>query len=169
MAVKFGMQRMLDDSRKVYTELRKRGVRAVIGGDYGFAQTPQGTNARDLKHFVDLLGYSPGEALQCGTRLGGELMGMGDELGMVKEGFVADLLLVNGDPLKDLDMMVHEENLVVIMKDGELYKDQSTSVARRESSLTQMSSPRSRSMSTRKAASGAPTACPWSICRGISW
>jgi hypothetical protein len=40
MAVKFGMQRILDDSRKVYSELRKRGVRALIGGDYGFAQTP---------------------------------------------------------------------------------------------------------------------------------
>lgn len=129
MAVKFGMQRILDDSRKVYTELRKRGVRALIGGDYGFAQTPQGTNARDLKHFVDLLGYSPSEALQCGTRLGGQVMGLGDELGMVKEGFIADLLLVNGDPLKDLDMMVHEKNLIVIMKDGELYKDQSASVA----------------------------------------
>ena len=129
MAVKFGMQRILDDSRKVYTELRKRGVRALIGGDYGFAQTPQGTNARDLKHFVDLLGYSLSEALQCGTRLGGQVMGLGDELGMVKEGFIADLLLVNGDPLKDLDMMVHEKNLVVIMKDGELYKDHSASVA----------------------------------------
>ena len=36
---------------------------------------------------------------------------------------------LNGDPLKDLDMMVHEKNLIVIMKDGELYKDQSASVA----------------------------------------
>jgi imidazolonepropionase-like amidohydrolase len=129
MAIKFGMQRVLDDSRKVYTELRKRGVRALIGGDYGFAQTPQGTNARDLKHFVDLLGYSPSEALQCGTRLGGQVMGLGNELGMIKEGFIADILVVNGDPLKDLDMMVHEKNLIVIMKDGALYKDQSAAAA----------------------------------------
>src|SRR5882757_9090095 len=129
MAVQFGMQRILDTSRKVYTELRKRGVRALIGGDSGFAQTPHGTNARDLKHSVDLLGFAPSEALQCGTRLGGQVMGLGDELGMVKEGFIADLLLVNGDPLKDLDMMVHEKNLIVIMKDGELYKDQSATVA----------------------------------------
>jgi imidazolonepropionase-like amidohydrolase len=128
MAIKFGMQRILDDSRKVYTELRKRGVRALIGGDYGFAQTPQGDNARDLKHFVELLGYSPSEALQCGTRLGGQVMGMGHELGMVKEGFITDLLLVSGDPLQDLDTMVHEKNLMVIMKDGQLYKDQSASI-----------------------------------------
>src|ERR1700741_3165886 len=105
-AIEIGMQRVIDSTREVYTELRKRGVRALIGGDYGFAQTPQGTNARDLKHFVDLLGYSPSEALQCGTRLGGQVMGLGDELGMVKEGFIADLLLVNGDPLKDLAMLV---------------------------------------------------------------
>src|ERR1700741_181261 len=99
-ALEIGMQRVIDDSRRVYTELRKRSVRALIGGDYGFAQSPQGTNARDLKHFVDLLGYWPSEALQCGTRIGGEVMGMGGELGQVKEGFIADLLLVNGDPLK---------------------------------------------------------------------
>jgi imidazolonepropionase-like amidohydrolase len=123
MAIHIGMQRVIDDSCKVYTELRKRGVRALIGGDYGFAQSPQGTNARDLKHFVDLLGYTPSEALQCGTRIGGQVMGMGHELGLVKEGFLADLLLVNGDPLKDLAMMVPEENFLVIMKDGALYKN----------------------------------------------
>jgi imidazolonepropionase-like amidohydrolase len=98
-------------------------VRILIGGDYGFAQTPQGDNARDLKHFVDLLGFSPSEALQCGTRIGGQVMGLGDELGQIKEGYIADLLLVDGDPLKDLDLVVHEKNLHVIMKEGSLYKD----------------------------------------------
>jgi imidazolonepropionase-like amidohydrolase len=63
---------------------RKRGIRAVIGGNYGFAWTPRGTNARDLEHFVKLFGYSPGEALECATRIGGELMGMGHELGLIK-------------------------------------------------------------------------------------
>lgn len=104
----------------------------MIGGDYGFAQSPQGTNARDLKHFVDLLGYSPSEALVCATRYGGEIMGMKDELGQVKEGFIADLLLVSGDPLQDLAMMVDENNLLVIMKDGALYKDNSKAAKARD-------------------------------------
>jgi len=117
------MQRTIDTTAAVYTELRKRGVRVLIGGDYGFAQSPQGDNARDLKHFVDLLGFSPSEALQCGTRIGGQVMGMGDELGQIREGYIADLLLVDGDPLKDLDLVVHEKNLHVIMKEGSLYKD----------------------------------------------
>ncbi len=122
------MQRTIDTTAAVYTELRKRGVRVLIGGDYGFAQSPQGDNARDLKHFVDLLGFSPSEALQCGTRIGGQVMGMGDELGQIKAGYIADLLLVDGDPLTDLDLVVHEKNLHVIMKEGTLYKD--ISVAR---------------------------------------
>jgi imidazolonepropionase-like amidohydrolase len=117
------MQRVIDSTAAVYTELRKRGVRILIGGDYGFAQSPQGDNARDLKHFVDLLGFSSNEALQCGTRIGGQVMGMGNELGQVKEGYIADLLLVDGDPLEDLDLVVREKNLHVIMKEGSLYKD----------------------------------------------
>ncbi len=117
------MQRVIDTTAAVYKELRRRGVRILIGGDYGFAQTPQGDNARDLKHSVDLLGFSPSEALQCGTRIGGQVMGLGKELGEVKEGYLADLLLVDGNPLKDLDLVVHEKNLHVIMKEGSLYKD----------------------------------------------
>lgn len=50
-------------------------------------------------------------------------MGLGNELGEVKEGYLADLLLVDGDPLKDLDLVVREKNLHVIMKEGSLYKD----------------------------------------------
>ncbi|MGB6973550.1 MAG: amidohydrolase family protein [Terracidiphilus sp.] len=124
------MQRTIDTTAAVYTELRKRGVRVLIGGDYGFAQSPQGDNARDLQHFVNLLGFTPSEALQCGTRIGGQVMGMGSELGQIKEGFIADLLLVDGDPLKDLDLVVREKNLHVIMKEGSLHKDISAAGAR---------------------------------------
>jgi imidazolonepropionase-like amidohydrolase len=117
------MQRVIDTTAAVYTELRKRGVRILIGGDYGFAQSPQIDNARDLKHFVDLLSFSPSEALQCGTRIGGQVMDLGNELGQVKEGYLADLLLVDGAPLEVLDLVVREKNLHVITKDGALYKN----------------------------------------------
>ncbi len=123
------MQRVIETTARVYTELRKRGVRILIGGDYGFAQSPQGDNARDLKHFVDLLGFSPSEALQCGTRIGGQVMGLANELGQIKEGYIADLLLVDGNPLEDLDLVVHQKNLHVIMKEGDLYKNCAASAA----------------------------------------
>jgi imidazolonepropionase-like amidohydrolase len=98
----------------------------VIGGDYGFAWTPQGTNARDLKHFVDLFGYSPMDALVCATRWGGELMRMGGELGQVREGYLADLLLVDGNPLADIGIMADRSRFAMIMKDGAIYKDPRT-------------------------------------------
>jgi hypothetical protein len=95
----------------------------VIFPVVGFAQSPQGDTARDLKHFVDLLGFSPSEALQRGTRIGSQVMGMGSELGQVKEGCNPDLLLVDGDPLEDLDLVVREKNLHVVKKEELLYKD----------------------------------------------
>jgi imidazolonepropionase-like amidohydrolase len=61
-------------------------------------------------------------------------MGMGHELGQIKEGFIADLLLVDGDPLEDLDLVVHKKNLHVIMKEGSLYKDVSA-VTNRENAI----------------------------------
>ena len=130
MAQRLGMQRVIESSARTYSELRRRGVRALIGGDYGFAWVPQGTNARDLQHFVDILGYTPNEALQCATKFGGEVMGLGGELGQVREGYLADLLLVDGDPLKDLRIMVDADRLVVIMKDGALYKDETATRSR---------------------------------------
>lgn len=119
---KLGMRRVLESSSQVYNELRKRGVRVVIGGDYGFAWTPQGTNARDLDHFVRFFGYSPAEALVCATRYGGELMGLAGELGLVKDGYLADLLLVDGDPTKDVRLLQDRDRLAMIMKDGVIHK-----------------------------------------------
>jgi len=62
------------------------------------------------------------EALVGATRWGGEIMGMGDELGQVREGYLADLLLVDGDPLDDLGMLQKREKLLAIMKDGVFHK-----------------------------------------------
>jgi len=112
--------------------MRKRGIRVVIGGDYGFDVTPQGANAKDLEHFVKLFGYSPSEALGCATRVGGELMGMGDELGQVREGYLADLLLVDGDPLADVSILQRQERLVGIMQNGEFHKLDREALARRQ-------------------------------------
>jgi len=102
-------------------ELRQRGLRILPGGDYGFAWNPIGTNARDLEHFVNLLDYTPLDAITAATKLGGELMDM--DIGLVKEGFLADLLLVNGDPAKDVTLLQDADRLSGIMKDGVFHKD----------------------------------------------
>jgi imidazolonepropionase-like amidohydrolase len=92
------------------------------GGDYGFPHNPIGRNARDLEWFVTQLGFSPAEALVAATKWGGEIMGMGDELGLVKEGYLADLLLVDGDPTRDVTILQDKNRLLMVMKDGKYHK-----------------------------------------------
>ena len=73
-----------------------------------------------LDHFVKLLDYTPLEAIHVATKLGGELMGM--DVGQVKEGYLADLLLVSGDPSTDVTILQDAGRLSGIMKDGAFYK-----------------------------------------------
>jgi imidazolonepropionase-like amidohydrolase len=85
-------------------------------------ESPRPQRARDLELFVELLGFTPMEALVGATKWGGEIMGMGEELGQVREGYLADLLLVDGDPLKELSVLQNRERLAAIMKDGAFHK-----------------------------------------------
>ncbi len=109
-----------DSIRRVAPELKARGVRLVPGGDYGFPFNPTGRNARDLRLFVEWFGMTPAEALRCATQYGGELMDM--EVGLVREGYLADLLLVEGDPLADISLLEDPANLSMIMKDGRFHQ-----------------------------------------------
>jgi len=117
-----GLIPMMERCQEVHQEMRRRGLPVLPGGDYGFAWNPNGNNARDLEHFVNLLGYTGNEVLSAATQLGGKLMDMGDELGLVKEGYLADLLLVNGDPTQDVTLLQDRDNLLMIMKDGNYHK-----------------------------------------------
>lgn len=100
--------------------LKALGVRVLIGGDYGFPFNPHGRNARDLEHFVQYFGFTPAEALRAATQYGGELMGI--EVGQVTEGWLADLLLVDGDPTADVAILQDKDRLHMIMKGGALHK-----------------------------------------------
>ena len=119
---RMGLIPMMERSQEVHQEMRKRGLRVLPGGDYGFAWNPNGANARDLEHFVNLFGYTSNEALSAATRLGGQIMDMGEELGLVKEGYLADLLLIDGDPVQDVTLLQDRDKLMMIMSDGEYHK-----------------------------------------------
>jgi imidazolonepropionase-like amidohydrolase len=75
--------------------------------------------------------YTPAEALVMATRTNAELLAMcgkrnpyPGKLGVVEEGALADLLLVDGNPLKDIKLIADPaKNFVVIMKDGKVYKN----------------------------------------------
>jgi imidazolonepropionase-like amidohydrolase len=122
MARQMGLVRELEVAVETLGKMRKRGIRVLPGGDYGFAWNPHGTYARDLLLFVDFLGFTPMETLVAATRMGGEIMGLGHELGQVKPGYLADLLLVDGDPLTDIKRLQDRDALLAIMRDGRLHK-----------------------------------------------
>ena len=119
-----GMKAELDRAIPNMKSLKKAGVRILPGGDYGFAWNPIGTNARDLEHFVTHLGFTPMEAIESATRLGGEIMMRGHEIGLIKKGYIADLLLVEGDPLIDVSVLQDAARLRVIMKEGKIHKQE---------------------------------------------
>lgn len=121
-AMKENAETVIALDRALVPELKRRGVKVLIGGDYGFPFNPNGRNARDLEHFVTLFGYTPAEALVAATRLGGEIMGMADELGLIAPGYLADLLLIDGDPTEDVRILQDKDRIVMIMQDGRLYK-----------------------------------------------
>jgi imidazolonepropionase-like amidohydrolase len=114
---------VLERQQALVPELKKRGLRLVPGGDYGFPFNPTGRNARDLELWVRHFGYAPAEVLHAATALGGEIMGRPEELGRVKEGYLADLLVVDGDPTANVALLQDKHKLVAIMKDGRFHKD----------------------------------------------
>ena len=88
-----GYHRELEIAVETLRKMLKRGIRILPGGDYGFAWTPHGTNAKDLEYFVKYLGMSSMEALLSATAWGGPIMKLDGQIGRIKDGALADLLL----------------------------------------------------------------------------
>jgi len=121
-AVKMGYMEEWEAALESLSRMHKRGIRVLPGGDYGFAFTPHCQNARDLEFFVKYLGFTPMEAIRAATMYGGQIMMLGHELGQVKEGFLADLLLIDGDPLSNLSILRDPKRILAVMKDGQFAK-----------------------------------------------
>ena len=116
-----GIQPLLADSVKTHTELRKRGIRHLIGGDYGFGWSPQGTQARDIAHFMHYYGYCAHDALICATRNGGLAMREEGDLGTLEGGKLADLILINSNVLDDVSLLTDPAKMMMVMKDGAIH------------------------------------------------
>ncbi len=114
---KQGYEAEIDATITSVAKLRSAGVRLVVGGDYGISIAPHGTYAKDLQYFVELFGMSSAEALICATRNGGAAFAPRGGLGTLAEGSLADLLLVDGDPITDIRVL-QDHGKLTVMKDG---------------------------------------------------
>jgi imidazolonepropionase-like amidohydrolase len=121
-AVRARIARDLEATVEVMRDLKRRGVRVLPGGDYGFMWNPHGRNARDLTYFIDLLGFTPMEAIVAATAQAGALMALPEGVGTIRAGALADLLLVDGDPLADVAILEDAARLLAIMKGGVFHK-----------------------------------------------
>ena len=106
------------------TKMHKAGIRVLPFGDYGFAWLPIGQDCRDLEHMVNLFGMKPWEALRAATAYGGEAWAgaSGEKLGRIRQGYLADMILVDGDPLADLTVLQDQRKIVAVMKDGQFHR-----------------------------------------------
>ena len=124
-----GLKMIYEAQLKLVPELKRRGIRVLPGGDYGFAHNPHGRNAWEFELFVTEFGYSPAEVLAAATGAAGPIMGLGDPLGLVKEGYLADLIVVDGDPLKDIRLLQDRNRIPVVIKNGDFQKRNAGPVA----------------------------------------
>ena len=121
-ATAMGYQDEWENAIQSLRAMHKRWVRVLPGGDYGFAFIPHGNNARDLEFFVRHLGFTPMEAIRAATMYGGQMMLQGNELGVIREGYLADLLLIDGDPLANVAILREGRRILAVMKDGRFAK-----------------------------------------------
>jgi len=116
-----------EDARKVamnsHQNMKKAyqaGVKIVMGTDSGIA--PHGQNLRELGYLCDI-GMTPMEAIQAGTKNAAELVGMDKKIGTLEKGKLADVIISQNDPIKDIKSLGSHENIVLVMKEGKVFKD----------------------------------------------
>ncbi|HET6425631.1 MAG TPA: amidohydrolase family protein, partial [Planctomycetaceae bacterium] len=113
-----GHQETLEGGAESARRILKAGGRLGMGGDYGFGWNPHGDYARELTFFVNYVGFTPSEVLKCATKTGAEILGRANELGTLEPGKLADVLIVDGDVLKDISLLEHRERFLAVMQGG---------------------------------------------------
>jgi imidazolonepropionase-like amidohydrolase len=115
-------QKMIDVSAAMKANHKKAiaaGVKVALGTDA--AVYPHGLNAHEIDVYVNQYGMSPLQGIQTGTINAADLMGWTDRTGTLEPGKWADIIAIDGDPLKDVRLLQH---VPFVMKSGTVYKDE---------------------------------------------
>jgi len=113
-------ERWLEQGYRSVEKANHAGVKLVIGDDFGTSWMPHGTYGAELEFYVKYAGTSPLDVIRWATRNGAGLLGHGDKLGTIAAGKIADLLVVDGDPIRDMAILQDRTKFDVIMKGGQL-------------------------------------------------
>jgi imidazolonepropionase-like amidohydrolase len=101
---------------------RDAGVTIGMGTDAGTPLNLHGKNLRELKFLVEN-GFTPTQAMVAGTGTAAKILGLDDQIGTISEGKMADLVMVDGNPLDNIDLLLDPENICLIMQNGKLIKN----------------------------------------------
>jgi imidazolonepropionase-like amidohydrolase len=104
-------------------EAAAAGVRMLVGDDFGTPIMPHGDYASEMEFYVKQLGIPARDVLRWATRNGAAVMGLGAECGAVAPGRLADLIVVDGDPLADITCLKNPANVRAVLKGGAFVKD----------------------------------------------
>lgn len=116
----------IEQGRTVYGWARKHGVPIALGTDL-WGPDARRSQLRELSLRSEL--DESRNVVRSATTVNAELLMMTGQLGTIRQGAFADLLVVEGDPLRDARVLCRpEENLLLVMKDGVIYSDRLTSV-----------------------------------------
>ena len=99
-------------------KILRAGGRLGMGGDYGFGWNPHGDYARELTFFVKEVGFTPLEVITCATKTGAEIMGREKDFGTLEVGKLADVLVVDGDVLANIDLLKDRTRFIAVMQAG---------------------------------------------------
>ena len=113
-----GHQETLDGGAESARRILKAGGRLGMGGDYGVGWNPHGDYAKELVFFVKDVGLTPLEVIKCATKTGAEIMGRSDEFGTLEKGKLADVLVIDGDPVKNIDVLTQRAKFLAVMQGG---------------------------------------------------
>ena len=113
-----GHQETLDGGMESALKILRAGGRLGMGGDYGFGWNPHGDYARELTFFVKEVGFTPLEVITCATKTGAEIMGREKDFGTLEVGKLADVLVVDGDVLANIDLLKDRTRFIAVMQAG---------------------------------------------------
>jgi len=104
-----------------FKKMYKAGIKIAMGTDMGF-EPDMGSNAAELEIYVKL-GMKPMDAILTTTRNAAQALKQEKDLGTIEAGKLADLIAVDGDPLKKISCLQEKKNIKIVMKEGRIYAD----------------------------------------------
>jgi imidazolonepropionase-like amidohydrolase len=117
-----GVREDFDYTCRAMQDAARAGVRMIVGDDYGTPIMPHGEYIPELVFYVKELGIAPLEVLRWATYNGSEAMGLGSEAGLIEAGRLADMLIVDGDPVSDIACLADTTNLLGVLLGGRWMK-----------------------------------------------